>query len=52
MPGNSATIIVRVPKAVDKKLDEIAKETGRKKSALVREAIIAFIGMYQYAKKN
>lgn len=51
MPGNDATLRARVSKAVDKELDQIARETGRKKSELIREAIIAFIGMYRNAGK-
>lgn len=52
MPGNDAMLRVRVSKAVDKELDRIAVETGRKKSELIREAVIAFIGMYRNVRKT
>jgi len=51
MPGNEAILRVRVPKAVNSELDKIAQETGRKKSELVREAVIALIGMYRNVGK-
>lgn len=51
MTGNDAMLRARVSKAVDKQLDEIAKETGRVKSDLIREAVIAYIGMYRHAGK-
>ena len=49
MPGGDATIIARVPKAVDEQLDKLVKETGRTKSELIREAVIALIGMHKNA---
>lgn len=52
MPGNDATIRARVSRAVNGELDKIAEETGRKKSDLIREAVIAFIGMYRHAGKT
>ena len=52
MPGNDAMLRARVSKAVDKELDKIAAETHRKKSELVREAVIAFIGMYRNVSKT
>jgi len=52
MSGNDAMLRARVSKAVDQELDKIAAETKRKKSDLVREAVIAFIGMYRNARKT
>jgi len=52
MPGNDAMLRARVSKAIDIELDKIAKETHRKKSELIREAVIAFIGMYRHAGKT
>jgi len=52
MPGNDAVLRARVSKSVDKELDKIAKETHRTKSELIREAVIAFIGMYRNARKT
>ena len=51
MPGNDATLVVRVSISIDKELDRIAHETGRKKSELIREAVLALIGMYRNARK-
>ncbi len=52
MPGNDAMLRTRVSAAVDDELKKIAAETHRTKSALVREAVIAFIGMYRHAGKT
>ena len=52
MSGNDATLRARVSKAVDRELEKIAKETGRKKSDLIREAVTAYIGMYRHAGKT
>jgi len=51
MPGNDAILRARVSRSVDKELDKIAEETHRNKSALIREAVIAFIGMYRNVRK-
>jgi len=52
MPGNDAVLRARVSKAVDSELDKIAAETHKKKSELIREAVIAFIGMYRDVRKT
>lgn len=52
MPGDDATIIARVSKSVKRELDQIATETKRTPSDLIREAVIAFIGMYRNARKK
>jgi len=52
MPGNDAMLRARVSKAVDEELGKIAKETNRKKSELIREAVIAYIGMYRNVTKT
>ena len=51
MQGHHAKIRARVSKSVDSELDKIAAETHRKKSEIIREAVIAFIGMYRNARK-
>ncbi|MBA7702127.1 hypothetical protein ES703_110884 [subsurface metagenome] len=52
MPGAERRIEARVPKVVDQQLEEISKETGRSKSELIREAVLAFIGMYKSAREK
>lgn len=51
MPGDDATLIARVPASVDKRLSEIAEEQKKSKSEIIREAVIAYIGMYTHARK-
>ncbi|MHB8084355.1 MAG: ribbon-helix-helix protein, CopG family [Dehalococcoidia bacterium] len=40
----------RADAAIDRELDAIAGETHKSKSELIREAILAFIGMYRNTK--
>jgi RHH-type rel operon transcriptional repressor/antitoxin RelB len=35
---------LRLPEAIEKRLDSLASETGRTKTALVSEAILEYIG--------
>lgn len=42
-------IALRVPAALDKKLEELAKKLKRSKSDLIREAIQTLIGMHRDA---
>lgn len=51
MSGEEVILSVRVPKVVDEQLNRIAEETGRTKSQLIREAVIALIGMHRDARK-
>lgn len=47
MKGHTdALISVKVSKAQKRQLDKLSRETGRKPSELVREAIMALLGVY------
>ncbi len=41
--ASEATVTVRLPKELADELDELARETGRSKSYLARQAIIEFL---------
>lgn len=51
MSDADVMLTARVSSAVDNQLSLIAAETGRTKSDIIRDAVIAFIGMYDNAKK-
>jgi predicted DNA-binding protein len=50
MPEPDVMLTFRASYAIDKQLERISEETGRNKSDLIREAVVAFIGMYDNAK--
>ncbi len=45
-------VTVRLPDALIKELNALAKETGRSRTDLIREAVMALIGMYKNASQK
>ena len=45
-------VATRITPAAHKELEKIATETGKTKAELVRDAILAYIGMYRGAKQT